>query len=89
MATFSHILVTHEYEAQDILRLLNQGKDFADLAQRFSKCSSAKVGGLLGDLKKGRADEDFEEAAFALEPGYKTEKPIKTRFGYHIILRLK
>ncbi len=89
MATFSHILVAHEYEAHDILRLLAQGKDFAELAQRFSKCSSAKTGGLLGELKRGRADEDFEEAAFALQPGQKTEKPIKTRFGYHIISRLK
>jgi peptidyl-prolyl cis-trans isomerase C len=85
--SFSHILVNHEYEAQDILRLLNQGKDFADLARRFSKCPSASEGGVLGEMKRGRADEDFEEAAYALKPGQRTEKPVKTRFGYHLILR--
>jgi len=87
MASFSHILVQHEYEAQDILRLLKQGKTFAELAQRFSKCSSAVSGGNLGEIKKGKADEDFEEAAYKLAPGTMTEQPVKTKFGYHLILR--
>lgn len=87
MAKISHILVVHEYEAQDILRLLKQGKSFEELAQRFSKCPSAKQGGELGDLKPGRADEDFEDVAFALKTGEMTPKPVRTRFGYHIILR--
>jgi len=89
MARFSHILVAHEYEAQDILRLLKQGKSFAELAQKFSKCPSAEQGGDLGELKPGRADQDFADAAFALRPGQMTEKPVKTRFGYHLILRQK
>ena len=87
MAEISHILVAHEYEALDVLRLLKQGKSFEELAERFSKCPSAKQGGDLGDLKPGRADEDFEDAAFALKPGEMTPKPVRTRFGYHIILR--
>lgn len=87
MAKISHILVTHEYEAQDVLRLLKQGKSFEELAVRFSKCPSAKDGGDLGDLKPGRADEDFEDAAFALKVGEMTQKPVRTKFGYHIILR--
>ncbi|MBC7370863.1 MAG: peptidylprolyl isomerase [Bdellovibrionaceae bacterium] len=87
MASFSHILVQHEYEAQDVLRLLNQGKSFAELAVRFSKCPSAPKGGDLGEMKKGRADEDFEDAAYLLAPGQMTTKPVKTKFGYHLILR--
>jgi peptidyl-prolyl cis-trans isomerase C len=87
MASFSHILVAHDYEAQDILRLLKQGKSFAELARKFSKCPSAAEGGNLGEMKKGRLDEDFEEAAFALKPGEISAKPVKTRFGYHLILR--
>lgn len=87
MAKISHILVAHEYEAQDILRLLKQGKSFEELAQRFSKCPSAEKGGDLGELKEGRADADFEEAAFALKPGEQTAKPVRTRFGYHLIWR--
>lgn len=87
MARFSHILVTHEYEAQDLLRMLQQGKDFAELAKKYSQCSSAPAGGDLGELKPGRADESFEEAAFALKPGQRTSQPVRSRFGYHLILR--
>jgi peptidyl-prolyl cis-trans isomerase C len=87
MAKISHILVAHEYEALDILSLLKQGKTFKEMAERFSKCPSAKSGGDLGELKPGRADEDFEDAAFALKPGEMTAKPVRTKFGYHIILR--
>jgi len=87
MAHFSHILVTHQYEAEDLLKLLSKGKSFEDLARRFSKCTSATKGGDLGDLQPGRADEDFEEAAFVLKPGHYSSKPVRTKFGYHIILR--
>jgi peptidyl-prolyl cis-trans isomerase C len=87
MARFSHILVTHQYEAEDILKLLTKGKSFDELARRFSKCSSAPKGGDLGEIKPGRADEDFEDAAYALKPGHYSAKPIRTKFGYHIIFR--
>lgn len=87
MAKFSHILVTHQYEAEDVLKLLAKGRPFDELARRFSKCPSAESGGDLGDLKPGRADEDFEDAAFALKPGHYSSKPVRTKFGYHIILR--
>lgn len=87
MATYSHILVNHEYEAQDLLRLLTQGRDFAELARRFSKCSSAVVGGHLGAIPLGRTHEDFEQAAIALKVGEHSSKPIRTPIGYHIIFR--
>jgi peptidyl-prolyl cis-trans isomerase C len=87
MASFSHILVQHEYQAQDVLRLLEQGKTFEELARRFSTCPSASAGGDLGEVKKGRMDEDFEDAAYVLKPGEQTSKPVKTRFGYHLIRR--
>lgn len=87
MAKFSHILVTHQYEAEDVLKLLAKGRPFDELARRYSTCSSAASGGDLGELKPGRADEDFEDAAFALKPGQQSTKPVRTKFGYHIILR--
>jgi peptidylprolyl isomerase/peptidyl-prolyl cis-trans isomerase C len=87
MAKFSHILVTHQYEAEDILKLLAKGRPFDELARRFSNCPSAAHGGDLGDIKPGRADEEFEDAAFALKPGHYSSKPVRTKFGYHIILR--
>ncbi|QLY25710.1 peptidylprolyl isomerase [Bdellovibrio sp. KM01] len=83
----SHILVQHSYEAEDILRALKDGKDFAELARKFSKCSSAADGGNLGVFSEGKLDPDFEETAFSLKVGQTTTKPIRTRFGYHIIRR--
>ncbi|MCM2282368.1 MAG: peptidyl-prolyl cis-trans isomerase [Bdellovibrionaceae bacterium] len=82
-----HILVTHEYEAQDLLRKIKEGADFADLAQKFSSCPSKARGGDLGTFGRGRMVEAFETAAFALQPGEVSE-PVRTRFGYHLIQRL-
>ncbi len=82
----SHILVSHEYEAQDILRALQAGKKFEDLAAKFSRCPSAKQGGDLGVFSSGRMVEEFDEAAFALQVG-EISKPIRTKFGYHVIKR--
>lgn len=84
----SHILVQHSYEAEDILRALKDGKDFAELARKFSKCSSAADGGNLGTFSEGRLDPDFEESAFSLKVGQTTTKPVRTKFGYHIIKRM-
>jgi peptidyl-prolyl cis-trans isomerase C len=81
-----HILVKYEYEAQDILRLLQQGRDFSELATKFSICSSAKVGGDLGDLTGKRLDQDFETEAGKLSVG-QMSGIVRTRFGYHLILR--
>ncbi|MDX9730424.1 MAG: peptidylprolyl isomerase [Bdellovibrionales bacterium] len=83
-----HILVKHEYEAQDLERKLAQGSSFEDLARTFSLCSSSKNGGSLGDLtgQMHRLDDDFRDAAELLSPG-ECSKPIRTKFGYHLILR--
>ncbi|MFN8790039.1 MAG: peptidylprolyl isomerase [Bdellovibrionales bacterium] len=84
----AHILVPHHHEAQDILKLLKEGKDFAELAKRFSQCPSRARGGDLGPLPRGKADPDFEDAALLLSVGKLSEKPVRTRFGYHILKRL-
>lgn len=83
----SHILVRHQYEAEDILRSLESGKSFEELAQKHSICPSASDGGALGTFGRGRMDADFEEAAFALKVGETTPKAVRTRFGYHLIKR--
>lgn len=83
----SHILVKHQYEAEDILRSLNSGKSFAELAKKYSSCPSAKDGGDLGVFGRGRMDEDFEDAAFSLKVGEYSKKPVRTKFGYHLIMR--
>lgn len=82
-----HILLRHEYEALDMLRKLSQGTPFSELARKFSICSSAQRGGDLGILSRGRADPEFEQATLRLSPGEITRTPVRTRFGYHLILR--
>lgn len=81
-----HILVENEYEAQDILKKLEEGKTFEEMAQKFSKCPSGQRGGDLGEFGRGRMVPDFEEAAFALQVN-QVSAPVKTRFGYHLIYR--
>jgi len=83
-----HILVQHEYEAQDLIKKMADGDSFETLAQKFSKCPSGQRGGDLGEFGRGRMVPAFEEAAFALEVGA-TSAPVQTRFGYHLIQRYK
>lgn len=83
---FSHILVKHSYEIEDVLRKLNSGSNFEDLAKKFSSCSSASMGGDLGFIRPGQTIEEFEEAAFLLKPG-QVSSPTRTKFGYHLIKR--
>ena len=84
----AHILVSAKYEAEDLLAKLKKGSDFSELARKFSSCSSAPKGGDLGELKLGKAHEDFEEATLNLKIGEITKAPVRTSFGYHIIKRL-
>ncbi|XP_049804481.1 peptidyl-prolyl cis-trans isomerase NIMA-interacting 1-like [Schistocerca nitens] len=59
---------------------------FAELAQKYSDCSSAKRGGYLGTFGRGVMQEPFEEAAFALRVS-ELSGPVYTESGIHIILR--
>jgi peptidyl-prolyl cis-trans isomerase C len=81
-----HILVEQQYEIEDLQKKLASGVKFEELAQKFSRCPSAKAGGDLGHFGRGRMVEAFDEAAFNLEVGEVSE-PVRTRFGYHLILR--
>ncbi|HHV63745.1 MAG TPA: peptidylprolyl isomerase [Peptococcaceae bacterium] len=82
-----HILVKTEEEALAIIEELKAGKDFAELAKEKSIEPAAKTtGGDLGYFRRGEMVAAFEEAAFSQEVGKISEKPVKTDFGYHIIL---
>lgn len=82
-----HILVTHEYEADDLLKKLDDGETFEQLAKDFSQCPSGQSGGNLGEFGKNQMVKPFEQAAFALQVG-ETSKAVKTQFGYHLIHRI-
>jgi peptidyl-prolyl cis-trans isomerase C len=79
-----HILVDSEDEAKKIIEQLNGGAKFEDLAKQ-SKDPSGQNGGDLGFFGRGQMVPEFEQAAFALEPGKFTETPVKSQFGWHVI----
>ena len=80
----SHILVKTEDEVNELVNKLNEGADFAQLAQEGSLCPSGRQGGDLGFFGKGMMVKPFEDAAFALEVGQVSE-PVETQFGWHLI----
>jgi peptidyl-prolyl cis-trans isomerase C len=71
-------------KAEKLHKELVNGADFAKLAREHSTCPSGKQGGDLGYFGKGRMVPQFEQAAFALQPGGLSEV-VETPFGYHII----
>jgi peptidyl-prolyl cis-trans isomerase D len=71
--------------AQQVLAQLKAGKDFAELAHKYSADpGSAAQGGDLGWAEREAYVAPFAEALFKLEPGQLSD-PVKTQFGYHII----
>jgi len=81
-----HILVKTEAEANEILKQLKGGADFAKLAEEKSKdTGSAKRGGDLDYFVHDAMVPPFADAAFALKVGEISSAPVKTDFGYHII----
>ncbi|MAS88006.1 MAG: hypothetical protein CMH30_08555 [Micavibrio sp.] len=81
-----HILVKDKAEAESIIKELNAGKDFITLAQQHSKDSAAASGGDLGFFSKNQMVKEFADAAFKLDVGQYTKTPVKTQFGWHVIL---
>ena len=72
-------------KAEDVLRRVRAGEDFAALAKEFSSDPGNKdKGGDLGWFGRGMMVKPFEEAAFALKPG-ETSDLVETPFGFHII----
>ncbi|REJ34251.1 MAG: hypothetical protein DIU84_07985 [Bacillota bacterium] len=79
------IRVEDRETAEDLIRQLEEGADFADLAREHSTDTvSAENGGDLGWFTRGRMVEPFEEAAFGAEPGA-VVGPVETQFGFHVI----
>ncbi|MGF7184175.1 parvulin-like peptidyl-prolyl isomerase [Desulfitispora alkaliphila] len=82
-----HILVQEEEKALELIELLNQGEDFAELAKEHSlDPGSGSRGGDLGYFGKGRMVPEFEEASFSLAKGEYTKEPVESEHGFHIIL---
>ena len=93
----SHILLRVEQQApkekwdevrlraDSVLQALKDGADFADLAKRVSQDpGSARNGGQLPFVQRGQFVKEYEDAAFALQPG-EMSGVVQSAFGYHII----
>ncbi len=74
--------------AEDLIEQLNKGADFSELAITYSDDQGSAInGGDLGWFNKGRMVPTFEKAAYELEVGEYSPTPVKSDFGYHIILK--
>lgn len=80
-----HILVETRAEAESILEQLENGADFAELAQEHSLDETTKAnGGDLGFFPRGVVLPEFEEVAFSIDVGERSGV-VETPLGYHII----
>jgi parvulin-like peptidyl-prolyl isomerase len=85
VASARHILVETEEEAQEVLRRLDEGEDFGELAGELSTdTGSGAEGGDLGEFTRDRMVPEFADAVFSAEPG-DVIGPVETQFGFHVI----
>lgn len=82
----SHILLETEEEALAVIKSLEEGGDFASIAKEKSTGPSGVNGGDLGYFKQGDMVPEFEAAAFEMKKDEFSKAPVKTQFGYHVIL---
>jgi NIMA-interacting peptidyl-prolyl cis-trans isomerase 4 len=85
-----HILCEKHGKCMEAMALLKAGQSFNSVAEKFSE-DKARQGGSLGWMVRGSMVGAFQEAAFQLQPStvncpIYTDPPVKTQFGYHIIM---
>lgn len=81
-----HILVEKEEEAKDIITRLKKGEKFEDLAKLSKDPGSRDKGGDLDWSVPANYVKPFADALAGLSKGKYTETPVKTNFGWHVIL---
>ena len=80
----AHILVKGEDRAEDLMKKIDGGGSFSELAKSESQCPSGKKKDDLGWFGRGQMVRPFEKAAFEAEKG-EVVGPVKTQFGWHLI----
>ena len=81
-----HILVKEEADATAIIANLGKGAKFEELAKQSLDPGSKDNGGDLGWSSPGNFVKPFSDALTGLAKGKYTETPVKTDFGYHVIM---
>lgn len=75
-----------EREARTIAREVGDDAEaFAEAARAFSKCSSARQGGMLGQIRRGELVPAIQAALEALPEGVTGRDPVRSRFGWHVL----
>ncbi len=85
-ATASHILVDSEAKAMELKQQIENGSSFAELAKEHSSCPSGQDGGSLGEFDQGRMVPEFDAVVFGDLPVGEVSDPVKTQFGYHLLV---
>lgn len=85
-ATAKHILVEQEEFCKQLKDFINEGElSFEEAAEQNSLCPSGNKGGDLGSFGEGMMVPEFDKVIFSEELGT-IHGPVKTSFGYHLIL---
>ena len=76
-------------EAEKLIKELDKGADFEKLAKKYSDDEgTASEGGLFSDFSKEDVVTEFWDASTKLKDGEYTKEPVKSEYGYHIILKV-
>jgi len=81
-----HILLDNEDEAKNVISMLDTGRDFSELAKEKSTGPSGPSGGELGWFGAGQMVKPFADAAATMDKGTYSKTPVKTEFGWHVIM---
>jgi peptidyl-prolyl cis-trans isomerase C len=81
-----HILVETKETAEQVIGLLDEGRDFAELAREKSTGPTGKNGGSLGWFSSQQMVAPFSAAVATMEKGSYSKEPVQTQFGWHVIL---
>jgi peptidyl-prolyl cis-trans isomerase C len=81
----SHILVPTKEKAEQLIKKLNKGAKFEDVAKAESTDNSKANGGDLGWFTTARMVKPFGDAVKGLKKGDTTTEPVQTQYGWHVI----
>ena len=76
-------------KAQEVITKYAAGEDWKTLVNDYSEDEGSKESeGLVENFTKGDVDDEFFKASIALKDGEYTSEPVKSSFGYHVILKV-